>query len=334
MVFTFVFILFILVNTFHSSSTTTFPVENEENNNPSSTVTFNIPTETTSSRFINRIERNTDGKDDGRLNTAEIEQYIRSVVGGEHFDSATEVQEATTNALSNIDKVDQLLPDDVNKERTITTAELRTYWKSLKTLSTPDEVAEWVIHSLQLPQYARNFRKNSVTGFDLPLLLQDQGSMFLELNIKSPLHRRMFERAINMRLFGLSNPPGIVANVKADAYQCDGLRISWDRVIPKGGIKVHRYLMVAAKGHDEGVDMELYLRSSIYAGLKVGGIARERVGTEGGGGGRQGDVESSLPPHEIKIFSGETRSKIFKNLIPGETYTFRVRAFNALGGGP
>ena len=77
----------------------------------------------------------------------------------------------------------------------ISLAELRQYWASLKTLSTPEEVAEWVVHSVRLPQYAEAFLSNAVTGFDLPLLLQDKGKILIELGVDTCLHRRVFERA-------------------------------------------------------------------------------------------------------------------------------------------
>ena len=307
----------------HRSTTTASPPPPTK---PPTTTPTTLPKaqQTKYERFLHRVERQTDGTDDGRLSTAEIEQYIRSVVGGEHFDSTSEVQDATTSALLNIDTdaTTSTLPN-----QGITTAELRSYWTSLKSLSTPDEVAEWVVHAVQLPQYAATFRANSVTGFDLPLLLQDQGSMFVELNVKSPLHQRMFERAIHMRLFGLAKPPDVVHHVQALVHGCSGVRVTWGKVQDNGGIKVHRYQLVATlratsndPTHEEETDTELYIRSSIASG--------------GGNVEGQGDASSGLPPYEMKIFSGDVRSKLFHRLKGGGRYTFRVRAFNALGGGP
>jgi hypothetical protein len=84
----------------------------------------------TSTRFVNRVERKTDGLDNGNLNTAEIQQYIRSSIGGEHFDETQEVFDAAVLALSKVDLIDVSKSD--GGDGIITTKELRSYWKTLK----------------------------------------------------------------------------------------------------------------------------------------------------------------------------------------------------------
>ena len=267
-----------------------------------------------SSRFLERVERATDGVDDGRLGSDEIEQYIKLAVGGEHFDDDVEVENGALKALDSMDNhapLSQSMENDLSRtmlspvsDGFISKGELYQYWSSLQTLSTPEEVAEWVIHSVRLPQYADGFLKNAVTGFDLPLLLQEKGKMLVELGVSTSLHRRMFERAINMRLFGIAKEPRAVPSLTASISPgCQGVEISWAGA-PNGGIKVHRY-QVERSVAERGTAGTIPNRKS------PGGLLFE----------------------ERSIYSGDKRTATFVGLSPVQPYFFRVRAFNALGMG-
>eukprot|EP00946_MAST-07B_sp_MAST-7B-sp1_P002146 g2146.t1 len=281
-----------------------------------------------SSRFLERVERATDGADDGQLGSDEIEQYIKLAVGGEHFDDDIEVENGALNALNNIDTtqrtrtlaategtskqsstfsaVSSSLPSSAS-DGYISLSELRQYWASLKTLSTPEEVAEWVVHSVRLPQYAETFLRNAVTGFDLPLLLQDQGKILIELGVDTSLHRRVFERAINMRLFGIAKEPNAVPLLEAYILQeCLGVELVW-KPAASGGIKVHRYQIE---------------RSSIMDPEDMKSLSN-----------RAPDSAVSMTYEERRVYSGESRSAVFAGLSPEQSYIFRIRAFNALGMG-
>ena len=82
-----------------SSSSSTSP------STPTSTPSVNHRPPSKSARFLHRVERETDGLNDGQLEAAELQQYILSAVGGENFDSTQEAEDAASKALSNIDKL-------------------------------------------------------------------------------------------------------------------------------------------------------------------------------------------------------------------------------------
>ena len=69
------------------------------------------------------------------------------------------------------------------------------------------QVADWLTHAVGLTMYAEKFLENSITGHDLPALLEDGGDHILqdELGISSLLHRKQLRRAIVARLLG--DPP-------------------------------------------------------------------------------------------------------------------------------
>lgn len=38
---------------------------------------------------------------------------------------------------------------------------------------TTDSVVDWIIHGLQLPKYAHDFKENAVNGLDFPVLVEE-----------------------------------------------------------------------------------------------------------------------------------------------------------------
>ena len=75
------------------------------------------------------------------------------------------------------------------------------------------QVADWLKYSVGLPAYITTFAENSVTGYDLPAILEDGGDEILreELGITSALHRKQIRRAILNRMFGFAplKPEGL-----------------------------------------------------------------------------------------------------------------------------
>ena len=71
------------------------------------------------------------------------------------------------------------------------------------------QVADWLTHAVGLTMYTDKFLANSITGHDLPALLEDGGDHILqdELGITSLLHRKQLRRA---RLFEKSARVGVV----------------------------------------------------------------------------------------------------------------------------
>ncbi len=93
---------------------------------------------TSSKHFFNNIDQNRDGK----LAQSELSQFLMNHIGGLTLDTADEAQ---SEAEAILDRLDH------NKDDSLDTKDVFSYWKSLESLLTVDEVAEWVVHSVQLP---------------------------------------------------------------------------------------------------------------------------------------------------------------------------------------
>ena len=84
-------------------------------------------------------------------------------------------------------------------------ADLSAYWSRLGALLSVAEVAEWIVHAVQLPETVGDaFRENSVSGYDFPDLVEDDGkALETELAIHRPADRRRIVRSIRMMMTGV-----------------------------------------------------------------------------------------------------------------------------------
>ena len=182
------------------------------------------------------VEGTTEGADDFVLREGELEEYL-SELGSESFDDEEEIRRGVKEALENT---------DADGDGRITRKELKRYWKRLsKTLSTVDEVCDYVVHALQLPQYEALFRANSITGYDFPALIEKNGELLRDpngLHIENILHRRKIMRSIKMRLLGVARAPDtpLKPHVDDDDMECHAIRLAWTRP-EDNGIPIHRY---------------------------------------------------------------------------------------------
>lgn len=94
--------------------------------------------EVSSKHFFNTIDKNRDGK----LGQAELSQFLMNHIGGLTLDTA---DEATIEARAILSRLDH------NRDNSLDSKDVFRYWTSLESLLTVDEVAEWVVHSVQLP---------------------------------------------------------------------------------------------------------------------------------------------------------------------------------------
>ena len=94
--------------------------------------------ETSSNQFFNFIDTDRDGK----LEQTELSKFLKDHIGGMTLDTDVEAQ---MEAEAILDRLDH------NKDDKLDSKDVFRYWKSLESLLTVDEVAEWVVHSVQLP---------------------------------------------------------------------------------------------------------------------------------------------------------------------------------------
>lgn len=109
------------------------------------------------------------------------------------------------------------------------------------------EVAQWVTHAVQLPMYSDVFLANSITGFDFPALLENDGqSIHEDLGVTNRLHRRQIMRAIQMRLLGVGDVPDQPMQPLHSPVSCEAVNLKW--LMPAdNGVAIHKFLVQVCK---------------------------------------------------------------------------------------
>lgn len=114
----------------------------------------------------------------------------------------------------------------------------------LQNMLTADRVVDWIIHGLQLPQYAHAFRENAVNGLDFPALVEDQSQTLLyDLQVQSRLHRKKITYAIVRQMFGYGAVPGSPENAMCVSSSCGMIQLHWDPPSFVGYPPLHKYLI-------------------------------------------------------------------------------------------
>eukprot|EP00808_Paulinella_micropora_P031938 g78810.t1 len=159
-----------------------------------------------------------DSDRDGLIEGPELEEFIRTQVGGENYDTPAEAKQGCKNVWGH------LLPGAApNAEKEIALKD----WKPLGALLTVNEVAEWVSYGLQLPHLAERFREHSVSGYDLRSFFTDD-SLYESLGITSRLQQKQLKRGLSILLLGVSDPPPPPAALLAWVDGCT-VHLMWER---------------------------------------------------------------------------------------------------------
>jgi hypothetical protein len=91
------------------------------------------------------------------------QQYMREDLGGDSFDTTTEVEESTAEVFQNV--VNTTQDTTTTGTQTLQAKHLADYWERLGEDMPVDEVADWIEHSVQLPEFAESFRREAITGY-------------------------------------------------------------------------------------------------------------------------------------------------------------------------
>lgn len=71
--------------------------------------------------------------------------FVMKNIGGSDFDDeVNEVRPEVDRMMKNL---------DLNNDDGLDTGDVTSYWEKLESLLTVDEVADWVVHAVQLPPY-------------------------------------------------------------------------------------------------------------------------------------------------------------------------------------
>ncbi|XP_053314326.1 stromal interaction molecule 2 isoform X2 [Spea bombifrons] len=97
------------------------------------------------------------------------------------------------------------------EDKHITVEDLWKRWKSSEVHNwTEEETLQWLLEFVELPQYEKNFRENSVKGTTLPRIAVNEPSFMISLlRITDRSHRQKLQlKALDVVLFGpLTRPP-------------------------------------------------------------------------------------------------------------------------------
>jgi hypothetical protein len=80
---------------------------------------------------------------DGKLAEKEVASFLWDEIGGADFDSTSEVNTEVDNVIRDL---------DVNHDKTLDRSDIFQYWAKMETLLTCEEVADWVVFAVQLPE--------------------------------------------------------------------------------------------------------------------------------------------------------------------------------------
>ena len=146
------------------------------------------------------------------------QQELRQMMAQLGLDSAHARSYKWADALRNMDS---------NKDALLSKLEVIDHMQRVR--MSKRQVADWLTHAVGLTMYVDRFLANSITGHDLPSLLEDGGDSILqnELGITSLLHRKQLRRAIVARLMG-DPPPRPGALVCESGAETGSIVLSWD----------------------------------------------------------------------------------------------------------
>jgi len=118
---------------------------------------------------------------------------------------------------------------DGNKDDTIYPTELESHWQGMQRLMTVSRTIDWLVHAVELPQYAKAFKEKSITGFDLPGLIDNDGAKLEKLiGPENQMDKHLIVRAVTVLFMGVGSPPStaIHADVRP-GDQCGRITVDW-----------------------------------------------------------------------------------------------------------
>ncbi|CAN0327251.1 unnamed protein product, partial [Ectocarpus fasciculatus] len=151
------------------------------------------PRQSEAATFFNSLDENSDGV----LAENEIREFV-GYVGGSSLDDNSEILGGVSTVMGRL---------DTDSDKGIGLKELSTWINRLGPMLTVEEAADWVSHAVQLPpEVAEAFRSNSISAYDFPELVEDNGAGLYDLGIKRKFRKRIV-KAIEVRLLGLGDEP-------------------------------------------------------------------------------------------------------------------------------
>lgn len=274
-----------------------------------------------SKSFFSSIDRD----DDGILGRGEIANFLRNQIGGAAFDTKNEVDLEVGAVIEHL---------DLNEDIGIDASDIYAYWNKLDRLLTTQEVADWVVHAVQLPEsIGRIFLENAVTGYDFPELVESNGkALSRDLNIQKSHFRTKLLRHIKARMLGIGDVPDKPVKVNFSLESCNTVKIFWKtpkaRGFPVHSYRVQRRSVEQSGGHSSTSDNPSIGLTSQNACFDKSSISLDDS--------CDASIPSGQPEKKAQkvwtnIHDGAETEYVDAKLELDRNYIYRVQAWNAVG---
>jgi hypothetical protein len=184
--------------------------------------------DSSSREYFQRMDHDRSGK----ISRDEFSDHITGF-GGKALDEPDEIRRSMQHAFEQV---------DVDRDGWLSAAEANRFQRSVGISFNVDEVSEWVVHGVQLPEgIGEVFRANAVTGYDFAELIENDGAAIEEqLGIDRLAYRKKLLRVFGMVLSGAGSAPDAPQLFSAEGHGCGSVKLRWGR--PDGhGFPVHKY---------------------------------------------------------------------------------------------
>ena len=187
---------------------------------------------------------------DGVIRADEVRDFVIGI-GGKEFNEASEIEEGVTSILTKM---------DFNADRVVSPEDMEQYWKKMGKLLTVEETAKWAQYAVQLPDLAKTFKAQAITGYDIPSLLTNPEEME-ELGVPKR-HQRAFRRSVAIKMMGLGSGRNfemyIIENININiifeylepdqpdmfvstSISCSSIVLAWAAPEKATGFPIHMY---------------------------------------------------------------------------------------------
>jgi len=139
---------------------------------------------------------------DGDIEAEELLEYYQRRFGERIFRGDKKmIRTAVENTMNMMDH---------NSDDKILKSDVARHWQSatLRSLASSQKVADWIRHSVLLPQYASAFYRTNITGYDFPSLIEEDRKMLrTQIGVSAEIHLNQIVRSIQMVLLAVATAP-------------------------------------------------------------------------------------------------------------------------------
>jgi hypothetical protein len=276
--------------------------------------------------LFNSMFDSVDENHDGAIKRQEMRDFVSargsSSAATRLSDGLSDIEAGVTSTMHNI---------DINDDDNLTKADLLAYWGRLGSLLTVDEVADWVLHAVQLPlEVAETFRSHSVTGYDFIDLMDNGGALLeQELGITKAAFRKRLVQRMEWKMWAMGTEPRPPTIVKWAARTGGGLVVTW---LPpqqdKHSFPVHKYLLKRRLLHSNATALPVFGDNHSSSSSSCSAVS----GTTTAAGALAVCSSSSTDTALwITVLDGPSTTCVDGRLQSGSAYLYSLQAWNALG---